>query len=56
MDSNGMVQVPFIRELTIIVAGGVGEKDELIPLWSPPVSREIKLPPDWDELVQTMTE
>jgi hypothetical protein len=56
MDSNGMVQVPFIRELTIIVAGGVGEKDELIPLWSPPVSREIKLPPNWDELLKQAEE
>lgn len=50
-DSNGMVQVPFIDQLVILVAGGVGEKDELIPLWSPPVSREIKLPPNWNELL-----
>jgi len=56
MDSNGMVQVPFIRELTIIVAGGVGEKDELIPVWSAPVSREIKLPPNWNELLQRAKE
>ncbi len=50
-DSNGMVQVPFIGQLVILVAGGVGEKDELIPLWSSPVSREIKLPPNWDDLL-----
>jgi hypothetical protein len=56
MNSNGIVQVPFVRELIIIVAGGIGEKDELIPLWSAPVSREIKLPPNWDELIQTTTE
>jgi len=52
LDSNGTVQVPFIGQLIIIVAGGVGEKDELIPLWSPPVSREIKLPPNWNELLK----
>ena len=52
LDSNGMVQVPFIDQLVILVAGGVGEKDELIPLWSPPVSREIKLPPNWNDLLQ----
>jgi len=51
-DPNAMIQVPFIDQLVIIVAGGVGEKDELIPLWSAPVSREIKLPPNWDELLQ----
>jgi len=55
-DSNGMVQVPFINQLVILVAGGVGEKNELIPLWSPPVSREIKLPPNWNELLQQAKE
>ena len=55
-DSNGMVQVPFIDQLVIVVAGGVGEKDELIPLWSPPVSREIKLPRNWNELLQKAKE
>ena len=56
MDSNGMVQVPFIDRLSIIVAGGVGEKDELMPLWSPPVSREIKLPPNWNDLLKKAKE
>lgn len=56
LDPNGLVRIPFIRQLTIIVAGGAGEKDELIPLWSAPVSREIKLPPNWNELIQTTTE
>ena len=51
-DSNLMVQLPFIKELIIIVAGGVGEKNELIPLWSPPVSREINLPSNWEDLLQ----
>ena len=55
-DSNGMVQVPFIDQLVIIVAGGVGEKDELIPFRSAPVSREIRLPPNWNELMQRAKE
>lgn len=50
-DPNGMVQVPFINHLTILVAGGVGEKDELIPMWSTTVSREIKLPANWNEIL-----
>jgi hypothetical protein len=52
LDSNGILQEPFIDQLVILVAGGVGEKDELIQLWSPPVSREIKLPPNWNDLLQ----
>ena len=56
LDLNGMLQVPFIDQLVILVAGGVGEKDELIPLWSPPVSREIKLPPNWNDLLQQAKE
>jgi hypothetical protein len=55
-DPNAMIQVPFIEQLAILVAGGVGEKDELIPLWSPPVSREIRLPPNWDELLKQAEE
>jgi hypothetical protein len=51
-DAQGMVQVPFIGHLNIIVAGGVGEKDELMPLWSPPVSREIKLPRNWNSMLK----
>jgi hypothetical protein len=51
-----MVKVPFIDQLAIIVAGGIGEKNELIPLWSLPVSREIKLPPNWNELLQKAKE
>ncbi|MBM3298652.1 MAG: hypothetical protein FJY85_01710 [Deltaproteobacteria bacterium] len=50
-DPGAMIQVPFIDRLIIIVAGGVGEKDMLIPLWTAPVSREIKLPANWDELL-----
>ncbi len=50
--ADGTVQVPFVEQLTIVVAGGVGEKDELIPMWSAPVSREIKLPPNWNQLLQ----
>ena len=43
LDSNGMLQEPFIDQSVIIVAEGVGEKDELVSMWSPSVSREIKL-------------
>jgi hypothetical protein len=52
LDSYSLIKIPFIRQLTIVVAGGVGEKDELIPLWAAPVSREIRLPPNWDELLK----
>ena len=51
-DPDGMVQVPFIDQLLIMVAGGIGEKDELIPNWSRSVSRQIKLPSNWNELLQ----
>ena len=50
-DENGMIEVPFVRHLTIVVAGGVGEKNEYFPLWSVPVSRSILLPEKWDELL-----
>jgi hypothetical protein len=55
-DANGMVPVQFIDQLTILVAGGIGEKNELIPMWSRPVSREIKLPSNWDEILANAAE
>jgi hypothetical protein len=53
-DPQEMIQAPFIEHLTLIVAGGPGEKNVLIPQWffASPVSREIHLPPNWDELLQ----
>jgi hypothetical protein len=56
MDPNALIAAPIVDRLFIIVAGGVGEKDMLIPLWTLPVSREIKLPPNWDELLQRAQE
>ena len=47
-DENGFVRLPFIDEFYIAVVGGIGEKNELIPLWSSPSSREITLPENWD--------
>jgi hypothetical protein len=40
------------KHLTIIVAGGIGEKNMLIPNWCVPVSRKIALPPNWNELIK----
>ena len=57
-DPDAMIQVPFIEHLTLIVSGGPGEKNVLIPLWfySKPVSKEIRLPPNWNELLQQAKE
>jgi hypothetical protein len=54
-DPNAMVPVPIIDQLIIMVAGGVGEKNMLIPLWSAgkPISKEIKLPANWGLLKKT---
>ena len=50
-----MIQTPVIDNLIILVAGGPGEKSMLIPGWSgsKAISKEIKLPVHWDELVPT---
>lgn len=32
----------------IVVAGGVGEKNYVIPMWRTAISREVKLPKDWN--------
>lgn len=50
-DADGMVVVPFIKSIAFVVAGGVGEKNELIPLWCQPVSKQIVLPDDWEEVL-----
>ena len=51
-DEDGMVQLSVARSLEVIVAGGVGEKNAVVPLWSPAVSREVALPANWDTLVE----
>ena len=53
-DEEGMVAGPFIGGLAIAVAGGVGEKNALVPLWSKPVTRRVSLPGNWDELVESL--
>ncbi len=51
VDEDGMIPLSLVRSLEIVVAGGTGEKNEVVPLWSPAVSREISLPKGWDKLV-----
>jgi hypothetical protein len=53
-DPHTMIPVPFIDHFLIIVAGGTGEKSMLIPGWSAgrPVSKEIRTPSYWEELLQ----
>jgi hypothetical protein len=53
-DPNAMIPVPFFNHFLIMVAGGTGEKSMLIPGWSAgsPVSKEIRLPSYWDELIK----
>jgi hypothetical protein len=53
-DPETMIPNPFIDKLLILVAGGTGEKSTLIPGWSNAgiMSKEIRLPSNWDELIQ----
>jgi hypothetical protein len=53
-DPNAMIPVPFIDQLLILVSGGPGEKSMLIPVWSgsKAVSREIRLPSHWENLLE----
>ncbi len=57
-DPNAMIPVPFIDQLVIIVSGGPGEKNVLIPLWSNSelISKEIRLPPNWEQLLEKAKE
>ncbi len=51
-DPNAPVPVPSFSELMILVAGGNGEKNMLIPMWNAQaISKEIKLPPNWNDLL-----
>ena len=52
-DPNAMIPVPFIDDFIILVSGGPGEKSMLIPGWggSKAISKEIKLPPNWEQLI-----
>ena len=49
-DPARMIPKPFVEHLSIIVAGGTGEKSMIIPCWANGrmVSREIHLPFGWE--------
>jgi hypothetical protein len=53
-DPKTMIPAPFIGQLHIIVAGGTGEKSAWFPGWlgSKSASRKIRLPANWDELLE----
>ena len=53
-DPETMIPNPLIDKLLVLVAGGTGEKSTLIPGWSNAgiMSKEIRLPSNWDELIQ----
>jgi hypothetical protein len=53
-DRSQMIPVPLIDHFVILVAGGPGEKSMLIPGWggSKAVSKEIKLPGNWETLLR----
>jgi hypothetical protein len=53
-DPERQIPKPFIDRFLILVAGGTGEKSMLIPGWAAgcPVSREIRLPANWHELLE----
>ncbi|MBQ3385956.1 MAG: hypothetical protein IJG53_01395 [Eggerthellaceae bacterium] len=40
--------VEGVLPLMFIVAGGVGEKNYVIPMWRKAISREVRLPKGWD--------
>jgi hypothetical protein len=53
-DPDAMIPVPITDHLLIVVAGGVGEKSMLVPVWAASnkvLSREVSLPGNWDELL-----
>ena len=53
-EPNTMIPVPSIDQFLILVSGGPGEKSMLIPGWvgSKAISREIRLPANWEELLR----
>jgi hypothetical protein len=53
-DPNAMIPVPFIDQFLILVSGGPGEKSMLITGWvgSKAISKEIRLPANWEELLK----
>lgn len=51
---NAMIPVPIIDHLIILVSGGPGVKSMVIPGWGggKSISKEIKLPKNWEDLLQ----
>lgn len=57
-DPNAMIPQPLIGQFIILHAGGSGEKSMLIPGWfgaEKAVSKEVRLPANWDELLEKGT-
>jgi len=57
-DPNAMIPQPLIGQFIILHAGGPGEKSLLIPGWfgaEKAVSREIRIPANWDSLLGKST-
>ncbi len=55
-DPAALVPVPLMDHLLIVVAGGVGEKSMLVPVWAASnkvLSKEVQLPGNWDDLLET---
>ena len=48
--------VEGVLPIVFIVAGGVGEKNYVIPMWRTAISREVQLPKDWDVHLTPETE
>ena len=53
-DPQAPIPSPMIDQLLILVAGGPGEKSLLIPGWTAgkAVSKEIRFPANWEELLE----
>lgn len=54
-DEDGMVTLSVMGDIEIIVAGGFGEKNTVAHLWSPIVSREVRLPDCWATLAAELS-
>jgi len=53
-DPQAMIPSPMIDQFLILISGGPGEKSLLIPGWiaGKAVSKEIRLPANWEELLE----
>jgi hypothetical protein len=57
-DPQALIPSPMIDQLLILVSGGPGEKSLLVPGWiyGKAVSKEIRLPANWKELLNGASE